>query len=110
MRQGQRLGKVVDPVQNQERDIVSPFNGRVIGMALNQVVLPGFAAYHIGIQTSEQAAAEDAAQAAQNPDAIEGLEGDQLNDALGDPRAGGEEGGDSAPRESDSPGATGERE
>jgi predicted deacylase len=107
VREGQRLGKVVDPVQNQERDILSPFNGRVIGMALNQVVLPGFAAYHIGIQTSEQAAAEEAAQAAQSPDAIEGMEGDQLNDALGDPRAGSDEGGDAPPpRESDPPGRT----
>ncbi len=109
VRQGQKLGKVVDPVQNQERDILSPFNGRVIGMALNQVVLPGFAAYHIGIQTSEQAAAEEAAQAAQNPDAIEGLEGDQMNDGLSDPRAGSEgEDGDAAPREGDSPAPPGE--
>jgi hypothetical protein len=33
-------------------DIVSPYDGRVIGKAVDQVVLPGFAAFHIGIQTS----------------------------------------------------------
>ena len=36
--------------------------GRVIGMALNQVVLPGFAAYHLGEETSEQQAVREAAQ------------------------------------------------
>ncbi|MCK5190898.1 MAG: hypothetical protein KAR12_12665, partial [Methylococcales bacterium] len=32
----------------------SPYKGRVIGMALNQVVMPGFAAFHIGIQATEK--------------------------------------------------------
>jgi hypothetical protein len=31
----------------------SPFSGRIIGMARNQIVMPGFAAFHIGIQTDE---------------------------------------------------------
>lgn len=47
------LGTVTDPITNARTTIKSPYNGRIIGMALDQVVLPGFAAYHIGIQTAE---------------------------------------------------------
>jgi hypothetical protein len=79
VRQGQQLGKVIDPIQNEERAIVSPLRGRVLGMALNQVVLPGFAAYHIGVETSEEEAVEDAAHPVE-PGAIEQLEGDELNE------------------------------
>lgn len=61
---GQRLGIVTDPVTNQRVEIISPVNGNVLGMALNQVVMPGFAAYHLGI---EQSAAEAAAKAGRNP-------------------------------------------
>jgi uncharacterized protein len=64
VRAGQRLGKVIDPIQNLERAIVSPVRGKVLGMALNQIVLPGFAAYHLGVETSEQRMAEEAARAA----------------------------------------------
>ncbi len=78
VREGQRLGKVVDPVRNHEHEILSPFRGRVIGLALNQVVLPGFAAYHIGIETSEQGALEEALAPALSVDAIERMEGDEM--------------------------------
>ncbi|MBP6596072.1 MAG: succinylglutamate desuccinylase/aspartoacylase family protein [Arenimonas sp.] len=58
---GQRLGRVIDPVRNIERYIRSPVAGRVIGMAQNQAVLPGYAAFHLGTETSEQQAVEEAA-------------------------------------------------
>ena len=54
---GQQLGRVVDPLNNREESITSPIPGRVLGMALNPVVLPGFAAYHVGAETSPQQAA-----------------------------------------------------
>ncbi len=54
IRKGDLLGSVTDPITNLRADILSPYNGRVIGMAVNQVVLPGFAAFHIGIQTSAE--------------------------------------------------------
>ena len=47
------LGTVTDPITNARTTIKSPYQGRILGMALDQVVLPGFAAYHIGIQTPE---------------------------------------------------------
>lgn len=53
VKEGDILGTVTDPITNARTTIKSPYTGRVIGMALDQVVLPGFAAYHIGIQTPE---------------------------------------------------------
>jgi len=59
--QGARLGTVTDPVTNHSSDVIAPYAGRVLGMALNQVVLPGYAAFHIGIESSvEGAKATDA--------------------------------------------------
>jgi hypothetical protein len=44
------LGAVTDPISSERTSILSPYDGRVLGMALNQVVIPGFAAFHIGIR------------------------------------------------------------
>lgn len=51
---GQLLGKVADPITNEEIEVRSPYTGRVIGMAVNQVVMEGYAAYHIGIRDTEK--------------------------------------------------------
>jgi predicted deacylase len=64
---GQRLGKVIDPVSNTERYILAPVPGRVIGMAQNQAVLPGYAAFHLGTETSEQQAVQEAAAPGPTP-------------------------------------------
>ena len=53
---GQRLGYVIDPVSDTRIDIVAPFPGQVLGKALNQQVLPGYGAFHIGKLSSEQQA------------------------------------------------------
>lgn len=82
VQRGQKLGTVIDPIQNVEREILSPVFGRVIGMALNQVVLPGFAAYHLGEETSEQQAVREATQGgdaspvAEDPDVVREREPD----------------------------------
>lgn len=65
--EGQQLGVIVDPLANTERSLVAPFDGRVLGMAQNQIVLPGFAAYHLGEEASEQDVVEDAADRAEDP-------------------------------------------
>ena len=57
MSEGELLGVVTDPISNQQHRIYAPISGRVLGMALNQVVLPGFAAYRIGTATSKSAVA-----------------------------------------------------
>ncbi len=75
---GQRLGQVIDPVSNRLADIKAPEDGRIIGMALNQLVLPGFAAYHLGIAASEERVVTEA-ELESDPDDERFLEYDQLD-------------------------------
>jgi predicted deacylase len=50
---GELLGTITDPMNNASSAMIAPYSGRIIGMARNQVVMPGFAAFHIGIETDE---------------------------------------------------------
>lgn len=47
---GDVLGTVSDPTRNKVVEIVARADGRVIGKAVDQVVLPGFAVYHLGLE------------------------------------------------------------
>jgi len=58
VREGDLLGTITDPMNNASTQLYSPFSGRIIGMARNQVVMPGFAAFHVGIQTADAPAVE----------------------------------------------------
>ena len=60
VRRGDLLGTITDPMNNASTNLYSPFSGRIIGMARNQVVMPGFAAFHVGIE-AEAAPPEDSA-------------------------------------------------
>lgn len=53
VREGDLLGTITDPMSNARSELRSPYAGRIIGMARNQVVMPGFAAFHVGIATPE---------------------------------------------------------
>ena len=53
VRKGDLLGTITDPMSNEHANLYAPYTGRIIGMARNQVVMPGFAAFHVGIQTDE---------------------------------------------------------
>ncbi len=59
--EGTVLGTITDPITNVRHEVRSPYRGRILGMALNQVVMPGFAAFRVGIQTTEEAVQEEAA-------------------------------------------------
>lgn len=48
VRKGDLLGVVTDPVTEARVEIRSPRNGRIIGMAVPQFVLPGYGLFHIG--------------------------------------------------------------
>jgi uncharacterized protein len=61
VKKGDVLATVTDPITNAKTEIKSPYDGRVIGMALDQVVMPGFATHHIGIQTLEAILLEESA-------------------------------------------------
>ncbi len=49
VRKGDLLGTITDPVSNARAELRAPYSGRVLGMARNQVVMPGNAAFHLGI-------------------------------------------------------------
>ena len=46
----QLLGTITDPITNVQTEIRASHDGRILGMALPQFVMPGFAAYRIGIE------------------------------------------------------------
>ena len=68
VRKGDLLGTITDPMSNVRVELRAPYAGRIIGMSRNQVVMPGFAAFHVGIQTNE-AATENTAGAIAKDDA-----------------------------------------
>lgn len=57
---GQVLGTVIDPISNTGSAILSPFNGRILGMAVNQVVQTGYAAYHVGVEKAAEKVEQEA--------------------------------------------------
>jgi predicted deacylase len=50
VKSGDELGTVTDPISNEQVAIKAPYAGRVIGMALNQFVMPGFATFHLATE------------------------------------------------------------
>ncbi|WP_416332530.1 succinylglutamate desuccinylase/aspartoacylase family protein [Marinobacter sp. NP-4(2019)] len=48
--EGEVLGYVADPITNAQHPIRASSKGRIIGMAVDQVVMAGFAAYHVGTE------------------------------------------------------------
>ena len=68
VRKGDLLGSITDPMNNARTELRSPYSGRIIGLARNQVVMPGFAAFHVGIETDEVSASEEEVDVAQKPE------------------------------------------
>lgn len=44
---GDELGRIIDPLTDEEFTVVSPMSGEIIGMAVPQPVLMGFALFHV---------------------------------------------------------------
>jgi predicted deacylase len=59
VKEGDHLGTVTDPITNERSPIVAPYAGRIIGMALNQFVMPGFATFHLAREADPSAISED---------------------------------------------------
>ncbi len=55
---GELLGTVTDPISNEQVPIEAPYPGRVIGMALNQFVMPGFATFHLATEAQIEEASD----------------------------------------------------
>ncbi len=49
---GQLVAEVTDPFSSESVEVHAPVAGLLIGMALGQVVIPGFALMHIGIEAA----------------------------------------------------------
>ena len=77
VRKGDLLGTITDPMNNARTELYSPYSGRIIGMARNQVVMPGFAAFHVGIQADviqeEQAPLIDQEQKSSTGGYVDGM-------------------------------------
>ena len=68
---GDVLGAVNNPITNEKYTIESPYAGRILGMALDQFVMPGFAVYHIGIHDEDGNPASELAAVVEDPLASE---------------------------------------
>jgi hypothetical protein len=69
---GYLLGTVTYPVTNDRSTLRAPFDGRIIGMALPQVVIPGFATFHLGLR--ERNGDDDDVEATLSPDQLDAVE------------------------------------
>lgn len=71
---GQLLGTVSDPVSDEVDSIRARRAGRIIGMALDQLVMPGFAAYHIASREPASAPALPPMSTAETREEPEGID------------------------------------
>ena len=53
VRTGDSLGKIVDPLTDASFDVLSPIAGEIIGMAVPQPVLSGYALFHLAWHESD---------------------------------------------------------
>jgi predicted deacylase len=65
---GEVLGTVTDPLTNERGTVIATIQGRIIGMAVPQVVIPGFAAFHIGVEAPGTLDSESVDAAVQQPE------------------------------------------
>ena len=80
VRAGEVLGTVTDPVTNERSTVTAPSEGRIIGMAVPQVVIPGFAAFLIGFESPGALEPEEQEPpTAQSEPAAEAQRPDQLD-------------------------------
>ena len=52
-KEGDALGKIIDPLTDEEFVVVSPIAGEIIGMAVPQPVLSGYGLFHIAWQNNQ---------------------------------------------------------
>lgn len=46
---GERIGVIANPLTEEAIQITAPISGRILGMASNQAVLPGYGVFHLGV-------------------------------------------------------------
>ena len=45
---GELLGVITDPISGEREEVFAPMDGKIIGMAVPQIVLPGYGLFHLG--------------------------------------------------------------
>jgi len=81
----QLLGTITDPITNVRSELRASVQGRILGMALDQFVMPGFAAFRIGIEKpEEEVSAPTAIEIPTNSAALEKTEEDRDSRTLAD--------------------------
>jgi predicted deacylase len=50
VRKGDRLGTIIDPLTDRYTAVAADQGGEVIGLAVAQIVLSGYALVHLGVQ------------------------------------------------------------
>jgi predicted deacylase len=53
VRAGEVLTAITDPITNISSDVLAPRDGRILGMALNQIVIPGFGLFRLGFESAD---------------------------------------------------------
>jgi predicted deacylase len=56
---GAVLAEITDPFSTARSEVRAPRSGRILGMAIGQVVIPGFALFHIGLEEDGEIAGEE---------------------------------------------------
>ena len=45
---GELLGVITDPISGEREEVLASVDGKIIGMAAPQIVLPGYGLFHLG--------------------------------------------------------------
>ncbi len=60
VKKGDQLAEIRDPISNDSTPVPAPFDGVILGRAQNQFVSPGFAIFHLGIQSTPEKLKQEA--------------------------------------------------
>jgi predicted deacylase len=85
VRKNELLGTVTDPITNVQTELRASVKGRILGMALDQFVMPGFAAFRIGIEKPDtEISVPSPIAVSENDSGAESADSDSDSTALAD--------------------------
>ncbi len=91
VKKGEILGTVTDPISNTGSAIIAPYDGKVLGMAVNQVVHAGFAAFRIGeVKSTEEVEAQAEKASKEKTQSHPGAEEESGDDSNDQPHSAGQ--------------------
>ncbi|RRJ84253.1 succinylglutamate desuccinylase [Aestuariirhabdus litorea] len=69
--EGEVIAQVINPVTNSSQQVLAPYSGTVLGMAVNQFVSPGYVIFRIGKQRTEDEMRAEALRDSQAEDSTD---------------------------------------